>query len=188
MERGGNLLRLVASLLLALVIFLGRLAMVLLAIVPTWIGRWIDSLPLRRAARARARSPAAGRASCSSAAPSTTRRRCSRSRPSFPECEPAFTWYYCDGVLEVLRRLGVLESTALGGKLRARCLAYLEAQGLPLDLGGARGHYDLVDHLLRPGDPPQRARRPVVLVQEGMTDPEDVIFRSGAAFAACRPG
>src|SRR5215471_397040 len=43
-----------------------------------------------------------------------------------PECDHAFTWYYGDGFLEVLRRLGATENTALGKKLRARCLAYLE--------------------------------------------------------------
>lgn len=93
-----------------------------------------------------------------------------------PECEHAFTWYYCDGVLEVLRRLKGLEATALGGKLRARCLRYLEERGLPLDLGGARGDYDLAITCSDLTIPRNVRGRPIVLVQEGMTDPEDIIF------------
>src|SRR5262249_37983270 len=104
MERVVNLLRVVASLLLALAVFFGRLLLVLLAIVPTWIGRVIEHL--------RSAPPAP-------VAPGGCRPRIlfvggtinhttqvQQIAAALPECEPAFTWYYCDGVLEVLRRLG----------------------------------------------------------------------------------
>jgi hypothetical protein len=175
MERVGNLPRLVASLLLALAIFVGRLAMVLLAIVPTWIGRLIDYF--RPAPPAPA--PLAGRRPRVLFVGGTINHttQVQQIAAALPECEPAFTWYYCDGTLELLRRLGALESTALGNKLRARCLDYLKAQGLPLDLGGRQGPYDLVVTCSDLAIPRNARGGAVVLVQEGMTDPEDVIFR-----------
>ena len=175
MERVENLLRLVVSLLLAAAIFLGRLAMVLLAIVPTWVGRAMDRL--RPAPPAP--GPLAGRRPRVLFVGGTINHttQVQQIAAALPECEPAFTWYYCDGVLEVLRRLGALESTALGDKLRARCLAYLKTQGLPLDLGGRNGPYDLVVTCSDLAIPRNARGGAVVLVQEGMTDPEDVIFR-----------
>jgi len=94
-----------------------------------------------------------------------------------PECEHAFTWYYADGMLELLRRLGQMESTAIGDKLRARCLAYLQERGAPLDLGGQNGPYDLAITCSDLAVPKNLRGRPLVLVQEGMTDPEDLVFR-----------
>lgn len=63
-----------------------------------------------------------------------------------PECERWFTPYYCDdgSVLDLLRRARLLEFVALGHDFRRRCLAYLREHGLAIDLGGARGGYDLV--------------------------------------------
>jgi uncharacterized SAM-binding protein YcdF (DUF218 family) len=176
MERVGNLLRLSVSLLLALAIFLGRLAMVLLAIVPTWVGRALDRARFRPAPPA---PPLAGRRPRVLFVGGTINHttQVQQIAAALPECDPAFTWYYCDGTLEVLRRLGALESTALGTKLRARCLAYLKAQGLPLDLGGCQGPYDLVVTCSDLAIPRNARGGTVVLVQEGMTDPEDVIFR-----------
>jgi hypothetical protein len=160
---------------LAAVVQLGRLALVLGAAAPTWLGR------AARALRpAPARPPrAAGRKPrvlfIGGTINHTT--QVQQIAAELPECEPAFTWYYCDGVLDRLRRLRLLESTALGFKLRARCLAYLEAQRLPLDLGGARGDYDLAVTCSDLTVPANLRGRPVVLVQEGMTDPEDLVFR-----------
>ena len=99
-----------------------------------------------------------------------------------PECDHAFSWYYADGLLEILRRLGQMESTAVGDKLRARCLAHLEEHRAPLDLGGAHGPYDLAITCSDLIVPENIRGRPVILVQEGMTDPEDLIFRLVKAF------
>lgn len=93
-----------------------------------------------------------------------------------PDCDAFFTWYYCDGVLELFRRLGWLSSTALGDKLRARCLAYMTQRQLRLDLGAVSGEYDLAVTCSDLAIPANIRGRPVVLVQEGMTDPEDLIF------------
>ncbi len=175
-----TLLRFTGSVLLALSIFLGRLAMVLLAIVPTWLAHLGERL--RRAPATP--PPRAGRRPrvlfIGGTINHTT--QVQQIAAELPECEAAFTWYYCDGFLELGRRLGLLESTALGGKLRARCLAYLQSQGLPLDLGGLRGGYDLVVTCSDLAMPRNNRGGQVVLVQEGMTDPEDLIFRIVRAF------
>ncbi len=91
--------------------------------------------------------------------------------------EQAFTPFYCDGVLEVLRRTKHLEFTILGDKLARRTATYLRDHNLTIDYSGQNGPYDLVvtcsDVLIQSNI---RAAR-VVLVQEGITDPEDWNFR-----------
>lgn len=90
-----------------------------------------------------------------------------------PDCDRYFTPYYCDddSVLDWLRRFGLLEFVALGHDFRTKCLVYLAQHGLPIDLGGQRGRYDLVvtcsDLII-----PSNITAPVVGVQEGMIDPQ----------------
>jgi len=101
-----------------------------------------------------------------------------------PDCEPAFTPYYVDGLLELARRARLLEFTVAGEKLRRRCLAYLERHRLPLDVGGGgggmagkAGGYDLVLSCSDLVVPRNLWRRRVVLVQEGILDPAGLPFR-----------
>jgi hypothetical protein len=90
-----------------------------------------------------------------------------------PDCDRWFTPYYCDDgtVLDWMRRLHMLEFVALGHAFRRKCLAYLAAHDLQIDLGG-RGGYDLVvtcsDLLIPKNIPPT----PLIGVQEGMIDPQ----------------
>src|SRR5262245_13377681 len=93
------------------------------------------------------------------------------------ECECFFTTYYYDGYPETLKRLRLTESTPLGYKLSARTLAYLRRSRLAIDQAGQNGPYDLAvtcSDLLVPGNV---RRYPIVLVQEGMTDPEGLFYR-----------
>src|SRR5262245_26121923 len=93
------------------------------------------------------------------------------------ECECFFTTYYYDGYPETLKRLRLTESTPLGYKLSARTLAYLRRSRLAIDQAGQNGPYDLAvtcSDLIVPGN---IRRYPVVLVQEGMTDPEGLFYR-----------
>ena len=174
MQRLSNLIRLAASRLLASVIFVGRIGLVLLFVLPTALHR----LRLRL-------WPAPPRP------PRGTRRprvllvggtinhttQVHQIAAELPEFDHAYTWYYCDGVLDLLRQARTLESTALGYKLRARCLAYLQANSLPIDLGGKQGDYDLIVTCSDLAMPANMRGRAVVLVQEGMTDPEDLVFQ-----------
>lgn len=93
------------------------------------------------------------------------------------EYEHAFSPFYCDGVDELLRRLGLLEFTIIGSRLAGRCRRYLDEQGLPVDYQGKNGPYDLVltctDVYLQKNIRDSR----IVLVQEGITDPENVAYR-----------
>ncbi len=95
------------------------------------------------------------------------------------DVECAYTPYYSDGYLEVLNRLGLMNFTVAGhgGQFRKKTEQYLRDQGLPVDVGGERNDYDLVvtgsDLII------QRNIRdkPIVLVQEGMTDPENLAYQ-----------
>jgi hypothetical protein len=84
-----------------------------------------------------------------------------------------FSPLYADGLLGWAARRDLLGFTTLGGEARRRSLCFLGEQGLPVDDGGGRRPYDLVvtgTDLIVPGN--VRGRR-LVLIQEGMTDPED---------------
>src|SRR5262249_45074872 len=93
------------------------------------------------------------------------------------EYENFFTTYYDDGYPDALRRLRLTESKPPGSNLSARSLAYLQRHHLAIDQAGRNGPYDVVvtcSDLLVPGN---IRRYPIVLVQEGMTDPEGFFYR-----------
>ena len=88
-----------------------------------------------------------------------------------------YTHYYCDGLLDLACRAGWLDFTILGGKFRRDSDALLARRGVPLDPRGESYDYDLVvtcsDLIIQRNI---RGRR-IILVQEGMTDPENVTYR-----------
>src|SRR5262245_12740205 len=91
-----------------------------------------------------------------------------------PQHDCRFTPFYVDGpVLSTLQRLGMLEHTIVSGRPRSLTLNYINRHHLALDDGGREGNYDLVvmgTDIVVPGNV---SRIPIVLVQEGMTDPEN---------------
>jgi hypothetical protein len=87
-----------------------------------------------------------------------------------------YTPFYCDGIYEYARRKGWLEFTILGDRIRLRTQNYLVTHGLPMDYGGQLNNYDLVVTTSDLIVPQNLYRKPVVLIQEGMTDPEDWRF------------
>ena len=92
------------------------------------------------------------------------------------EYEQSFSPYYVHGFDEILRRLGVIEFTIAGNNLAGRCRRYLQDHGLPIDYQGRNRPYDLVvtcsDVYLQKNIRNNR----IVLVQEGVTDPESMMF------------
>ena len=90
-------------------------------------------------------------------------------------CSVSFSPYYGDSLLAGLRALGLVEPTIGGNKMRQRCLAYLEAQGLDVDLDGRRGGYDLVITCTDLVVPKNVRRLPLMVVQEGILDPENYL-------------
>jgi len=93
-----------------------------------------------------------------------------------PEYDLYFTPFYSDGVWDLARRLGLAEITVMGHKHSARSVAYLEGHGLKIDFKGKRHRYDLAVTCSDLIVPANLKRGKVVLVQEGMTDPESLLY------------
>jgi hypothetical protein len=88
------------------------------------------------------------------------------------DCDCFFTPYYADGIVEALRRMGLMEFTIIGQPWRQSCLAYLTEHRVAIDFGGERGPYDLVLTCQDLFIPANVLGTKGLLVQEGMTDPE----------------
>ncbi len=91
-------------------------------------------------------------------------------------CDCTYSPFYCDQPLRSLQKAGLLEFTIFGGPMRRATEEYLRAHALPVDEGGVLRDYDLAltcsDLVL----PKNIRNRPLVLVQEGMTDPETFAY------------
>lgn len=87
-----------------------------------------------------------------------------------------FTPYYGDGIVRLAARLGWLNFTVLGGRHKRETEEYLSRHNLKVDQRGAAHSYDLVvtcsDLIIQNNIRNKR----VVLVQEGITEPESVMF------------
>ena len=93
-----------------------------------------------------------------------------------PQFDVYFTPYFCDGPGRLIQRTGLLDFTVLGGRFHRQTVDYLAREGVTCDYEGLNGPYDLVvtcSDLIVPG----RIRgSKLVLVQEGMTDPENLVY------------
>jgi len=87
-----------------------------------------------------------------------------------------FTPYYGDGLIHVLNNYGMLDFTVMGGRFRQQTDNYLKSAGVRIDHRGASNDYNLVvtcqDLIIQKNI----RKKKVVLVQEGMTDPENFIY------------
>src|SRR5262245_38938653 len=93
-----------------------------------------------------------------------------------PEFEHYFTPYYCDGLMNAITKLGMAEFAVVGKAHVQRCAQYLQEHHLHMDWRGERHTYDLIvacSDLVVPKN--VRSKR-MVLVQEGMTDPENIFY------------
>lgn len=87
-----------------------------------------------------------------------------------------FTPFFADGLLRMCSEQGWLDFTILGGRHRQNTEAYLAKERLPVDIGGRSRDYDLIvtgtdvltQKILRD--------KRVILVQEGMTEPEGLAY------------
>jgi hypothetical protein len=94
------------------------------------------------------------------------------------EHESYFTPFYADGLLRGAAEAGLLDFTILGGRPRRMTEAYLAEHGLRTDVRGLAREYDLVVTGTDLVVPRNVRDRPLVLVQEGMTDPENWRYRA----------
>ncbi|MFZ5909523.1 MAG: hypothetical protein ACOYYU_05865 [Chloroflexota bacterium] len=92
------------------------------------------------------------------------------------EYDSYFTPYYADGIEDAVARMGLLDFTVLGGRHRRETEDYLAKNGLLVDWRGERHDYDLVitcsDLIVQRNI---RGKR-LVLVQEGITEPESPLY------------
>ena len=93
-----------------------------------------------------------------------------------PEFRAFFTPYYCDGYLRPIHRTGILDWTVMGGRFLRQTLGFLNERGVSIDYEGRRGPYDLVVTCSDLIVPKNVRRSKLVLVQEGMTDPESILY------------
>lgn len=93
-----------------------------------------------------------------------------------PDVEARFTPYYGDRTVDTMRRLGLIEISIGGNKRRGWCMDYLRANDLAIDLHGRRGDYDLVVGCTDMVVPKNIRDQRVVMVQEGILDPETWVF------------
>lgn len=87
-----------------------------------------------------------------------------------------FTPYYSDGIVRAAAKTGILDFSVLGGKFKTQTLEYLYNNKLKIDSEGKDNEYDLVvtcsDLIIQKNI----RNKKVVLVQEGMTDPENLAY------------
>ena len=93
-----------------------------------------------------------------------------------PEYEHYFSPQYCNAILGIFQKWGWLDFTAPGRPWVRRIRQYIADHGLNLDAGGVAGPYDLTLITTDLIVPKNIRDGKVILVQEGMTDPENLMY------------
>ncbi len=96
--------------------------------------------------------------------------------------EQYFSPFFSDGLLGKASDIGLLEFTIMGRKRSERTLDYLRAHHLKLDPGGFAHAYDLVVTCTDLIVPKHIRLKKIVLVQEGMTEPETILYHLARNF------
>lgn len=94
----------------------------------------------------------------------------------FPNEQCYFTPYYSDGFLRMLARTRILDFSILGGQFKERTFSYLTSHNLKIDNEGTNHNYDLVYTCSDLIVPKNIRNKKLILVQEGMTDPENLMY------------
>ena len=93
-----------------------------------------------------------------------------------PEYDHYFTAYYSDGIELIPLKLGLLETTCLSGPFRRLTENYIKENNLKMDYAGKYNNYDLVMTASDLIIPKNIRKKKIILVQEGMTDPQNWIY------------
>jgi hypothetical protein len=94
-----------------------------------------------------------------------------------PEYEHIFSPFYGDGLVELLRKYDIDKMSVACNRMVNRCLAYLKLHDLAVDYQGKHiKDYDLVLTCSDLVIPKNITDKKVMLVQEGMTDPENFAY------------
>ncbi len=94
------------------------------------------------------------------------------------EYDQYFSPFFSDGILGSASEAGLLEFTIMGRKRSQRTLEYLRSHHLKLDIGGFAHPYDLVVTCTDLIVPKHILSKKIVLVQEGMTEPETILYHA----------
>ncbi len=104
----------------------------------------------------------------------------------FTDYDCVFSAFYATGLINILASKGLLNFTILGGRFREQTERFLASHDLPVDYRGRNYEYDLVftcqDIIL----PRNIRKNKIVLVQEGMTEPENLIYNMVKIFSLPR--
>lgn len=93
-----------------------------------------------------------------------------------PDYDHYFTAYYSDGAERVAARMGFLDFSVLGGKFRLQTETYLKKNNLKIDYRSEGHDYDLAVVCSDLIMPKNLRKKKMVMVQEGMTDPENIFY------------
>jgi hypothetical protein len=93
------------------------------------------------------------------------------------EFECWFTAFYVDGLMHRLARQGLLDFTILGGSAKRATEAFFENNHLQVDYRGQKNNYDLVVTATDLFVPENIRSKNIILVQEGMMTPENLIYQ-----------
>jgi len=94
----------------------------------------------------------------------------------FGDCECFFSSFYATGAIDLLVKRGLLNFTILGGKFREQTENYFKEKNLVTDYQGRNNDYDLVFTCQDIMVPRNIKRTKLVLIQEGMTEPENISY------------
>ncbi len=94
----------------------------------------------------------------------------------FQDYECRFTPYYADGFINYVVSKGYLNFSILNGPFRRATEKYLRDNNLEIDYRGLKYEYDLIYTCADLIYPKNIRNKKVILVQEGMTDPENFMF------------
>lgn len=95
---------------------------------------------------------------------------------SLPEYEHYFSAYYSDGIERFFANLGLLDFSVLGGKFREQTESYLTEKNLNIDYEGQNNEYELAVICSDLIVPKNIRNKKLVMIQEGMTDPENIFY------------
>ena len=93
-----------------------------------------------------------------------------------PEYDAYFTPYYADGLENFVSKFGLLDFSVIGGRFKLNTENYIRENNLKLDYRGASNDYDIVVSCSDLVVQNNIRNKKIVLVQEGMTDPEDLSY------------
>jgi hypothetical protein len=92
------------------------------------------------------------------------------------EFDDYFTPYFAEGYIGALEKTGALNFTILGGQFKESTINYLNENNLPIDYKGSSHSYDLILTCSDLIIPKSIQGKKLILVQEGMTDPEGIAY------------